>query len=129
MHCQWYHMLGLSALKMLWLIRTATGKGAKLFGKCNACHTFAAGRKNKFDGNLWDIIGRAKACARDFSYSPALKDKGGNWGCTELEAFLANPKGFKPGTKMAFAGLEKPNQRADISVYLRSMTDAPKTLS
>ncbi len=104
------------------------GKGAKLFGKCKACHTTEKGGKNKVGPNLWDVVGRAKAGGAGFKYSGALTDMGGDWSYADLDAFLAKPKAFLPGTKMAFAGLKKPAQRAAMLVYLRSLSDSPKAL-
>ena len=104
------------------------GKGAKLFGKCKACHTTENGGKNKVGPNLWDVVGRAKASGAGFAYSGALKEKGGEWSFADLDAFRAKPKGFVPGTKMAFAGLKKPAQRAAMLAFLRSLSDSPKAL-
>jgi cytochrome c len=103
-------------------------KGAKLFGKCKACHTTENGGKNKVGPNLWNVVGRAKAGGAGYAYSSALKDMGGDWSFADLDAFLNKPKSFVPGTKMSFAGLKKPGQRAAMLVYLRSLSDAPKSL-
>lgn len=103
-------------------------KGGKVFGKCKACHTSEKGGKNKVGPNLWDIVGRAKAGADGFAYSDALKGKGGEWSFADLDAFLAKPKAYLPGTKMSFAGVSKPDQRADLLAFLRALSDAPKPL-
>ena len=103
-------------------------KGAKIFGKCKACHSTDNGGKNKVGPNLWNVVGRAKASGAGYAYSSALKGKGGDWSFADLDAFLTKPKSFVPGTKMSFAGLKKPGQRAAMLVYLRSLSDAPKAL-
>ncbi len=50
------------------------------------------------------------------------------WEAEQLDGFLKNPKAYMPGTTMAFAGLSKPDQRADVVAYLNSLADAPKPL-
>ena len=64
----------------------------------------------------------------DFSYSEALKGKGGNWSYDNLDHFIAAPKAFASGTKMAYGGEKDAAKRADIIAYLRSMADTPAPL-
>jgi cytochrome c len=57
-----------------------------------------------------------------------MKGKGGNWSFDELNKFLANPRGYVPGTAMTFAGLSRPEQRADVIDYLHTLADNPAPL-
>lgn len=95
---------------------------------CAACHTFAKGAASKPTGpDLYGVVGRAKG-STGFAYSDAMKAKGGNWTFEDLDAFIANPKGFISGTKMSYGGEKDAAKRADIVVYLRSLSDAPVAL-
>jgi cytochrome c len=73
-------------------------------------------------------VGRAKASHEGFNYSGAMKGKGGDWSYEEIDHFITNPKGYVPGTIMAFAGVAKPDERADILAYLRTLSDSPAPL-
>lgn len=103
--------------------------GQKLLKKCAACHSFDSGGPNKVGPNLWNIVDRPIASAGGFGYSAALKgmaDK--TWTYENLNGFLHKPKEWAAGTKMSFAGLNKPEQRADLIAYLRSLSDSPAAL-
>ncbi|MEQ9143121.1 MAG: cytochrome c family protein [Parvibaculaceae bacterium] len=96
-------------------------KGEKVARKCAACHTFEEGGANKVGPNLYGIVGRQMASVSGFNYSDALSGMGGTWDFEALNAFLEKPKDYVPGTAMAFAGLRKENDRADIIVYMNSL--------
>ena len=111
------------------LIGTADpAAGTKVFKKCKACHTVDKGGKNKIGPNLWDVVNSEAGKRPGFSYSKAMAAKGGTWTYETLGAFLAKPKKYLPGTKMAFAGLKKAKDRAAVIAYLRSLSDSPAPL-
>ena len=64
----------------------------------------------------------------NFNFSDAMKAKGGTWTYDDLSAFLLNPKGFVPGTRMTFVGLKKDDERANVIAFLRAQADSPKPL-
>ena len=104
------------------------GDGKKVFKKCKACHTADKGGAHKVGPNLWDVVGRAKAGAAGYRFSGVLAGLGGAWTFADLDAFLAKPKAFAPGTKMTFNGVRKAADRAAVIAYLRSLSDSPKPL-
>ena len=104
-------------------------KGKVITKKCIACHNFAKGEPNKVGPNLWGVVGSNKIhLDGGFKYSKAMLTKGGKWEYEELFHFLHKPQKYIPGTKMAFAGISKPAQIADVIVYLNSMSDNPLPL-
>ncbi|MEK9789352.1 MAG: cytochrome c family protein [Alphaproteobacteria bacterium] len=102
--------------------------GEKLAKKCTACHVFDQGGANKVGPALWNIVNADKGAVDGFSYSGALVDFGGQWDYAALNAFLYKPKAYISGTKMNFAGLKKPSDRANMIAYLRQQADAPAAL-
>jgi cytochrome c len=111
------------------LLATASvDQGRSAAKVCLACHTFDKGGPNKVGPNLWSVVGRAKASVPGFNYSAAMRSKGGEWTIEDLNHFIASPKGMVPGTNMAFAGVSRGNQRADIIAFLNSQADNPAPL-
>lgn len=102
--------------------------GQKLFKKCAACHTVDDGGANKVGPNLYDIVGGDIGRDSGFGYSKAMSEMEGPWDYEVLNGFLASPKTYLPGTKMTFAGLKKPSDRANMIAYLRSLSASPQPL-
>lgn len=93
--------------------------GAKVFRKCKACHV-ADEAKNKVGPHLVGIIGRKAASVDGFKYSSAFQALDYDWTPDRLSAYLAKPRGYVKGTKMAFAGLKKPADIENVLAYLAS---------
>ncbi|MFO1117117.1 MAG: cytochrome c family protein [Beijerinckiaceae bacterium] len=110
------------------LAKADAQKGQASAKPCTTCHSFDKGGPNKVGPALYGVVGRPKASEAGFSYSDAIKGKGGNWSFEDLNAFIQSPKAFAPGTKMAFAGEADAAKRADILAYLRSLSDNPAPL-
>lgn len=110
------------------LAQASADAGEKQFNKCKACHTIDEGGANKIGPHLWGVVGRDVASVGDFGYSSALNDVQGAWSYDHLDEFLKSPKSFAPGTKMTFAGMKNPAQRADLILYLRENTPSPPPL-
>lgn len=103
--------------------------GQKVFAKCAACHNDQKGGANAIGPNLWGVVGEPIGQgANGFPFSDALKSKGGTWTFDLLDAWLTSPRQFAPGTKMTFAGLSSPKDRADVIAYLNSQSDKPLPL-
>jgi len=94
--------------------------GSKVFKKCAACHTIEQGGPHRVGPNLAGVVGADKGHHNDYSYSDALKAKGGKWTEEDLFHFLHKPKDYLPGTKMTFAGIKKPEQIADLIEFLKN---------
>jgi cytochrome c len=96
--------------------------------KCAACHTFDKGGPNRIGPNLFDVVGRKPAATPGFAYSKPMTTVSEEWNYEHLNKFLANPKAVVPGTKMAFAGISKADERAALIAWLRGKSDSPKPL-
>jgi len=93
--------------------------GERVFRKCSACHKLDG--TNGTGPHLDGVVGRDIAAVDGYDFSAALADLPGEWTPEELSAFLENPKGYAPGTKMTFNGLPKVQDRADVVAYLQNV--------
>ena len=101
------------------LLQTAdAGAGEAVFRKCAACHTVNQGGANQLGPNLWGTVGAQVAHVAGYNYSDALRGKGGTWTFEAMNDWLRSPRQFAPGTKMTFAGLSNPEERANLIAYL-----------
>ena len=110
------------------LAKADPAKGQQVFNKCAACHNAEKGGANQLGPNLWGVLGEPVGQGRGFAFSDALAKKGGTWNWDNLAQWLNSPKAFTPGTKMTFAGLSNPQDRADVIAFLNAHSDAPKPL-
>lgn len=95
-------------------------KGEKVFAKCAACHTVNSGGANGIGPNLYATMGKPLGGHAGFAYSDALKGVGGTWDFAKMDAWLKSPREFAPGTKMTFAGLGNPEDRANLIAWLNT---------
>lgn len=108
--------------------------GKAALRNCTSCHTFEKGGRNGVGPNLWDVVAKKKAHIDGFNYSQALTvaaarpGEDGQWGYEQLNGFLANPRAYLAGTRMAFAGIRRAEDRANLIAYMRTLSDSPAAL-
>lgn len=109
------------------LIGADIARGERSFrAKCATCHTLDQGGANGTGPNLWGVLGADKQAVSGFSYSGALSSTDGNWSWERMDSWLANPSAYARGTSMAFAGLNRDEERAAVLAYLATYSpDAP----
>jgi len=91
------------------------GRGAAVYERCQACHSL---ERNRTGPKHCGLLGRKAGGVADFSYSKALKDSGIVWDAASLDRFLENPFKAVPGTRMGYAGVKDPQERADLVAFL-----------
>lgn len=101
-------------------------QGERVFRKCQACHQVGAEAQNRVGPVLNGVVGRAAGAVEDFNYSDAMATRGEEglvWDAEALDAYLEDPRDYVEGTKMAFAGLRKEEERQDVIAYLATFSD------
>jgi cytochrome c len=94
-------------------------QGEKVFNQCKACHAVDE-PKNKVGPHLVGVFGRAAGSVEGFRYSDAMKESGVTWNEETIAAYLADPRGYIKGNRMAFVGLKKEEDIADLIAYLKA---------
>lgn len=109
-----------------YLQKADPAKGEQQFKKCAACHTVTKGGPDNIGPNLYGVLGGPHAHRAGFPYSAAmLETKGKIWDWDAASHWVDNPKSYIPGNKMSFAGISKPEDRANLLAYLNSQSDHP----
>lgn len=96
--------------------------GETVYFQCRACHTLYEGGGNKVGPNLWKMFGREAGSVAGFAYSDAVKNSGIIWTPETVDAWLEQPANVVPGNNMVFVGVKKPQDRADLILYLQVYT-------
>jgi cytochrome c len=94
-------------------------RGETIYHKCQGCHSID---RNRVGPKHLGLFGRQAGSLPDFDYSEAMKNSGILWNEQTLDAFLADPRGVVPGTKMTYAGIKSAQDRADLIAYLKEVT-------
>ncbi|TGY88442.1 cytochrome c family protein [Marinicauda algicola] len=105
--------------------------GERVANRCTSCHTFEQGGRNGTGPNLWNTVMNPVAAAEGFNYSAAMEEfaQGGTvWSYEHLDGFLANPRGYVPGTAMSFAGLRNEDDRMNLIAWMRTLSPDPAPL-
>jgi cytochrome c len=98
-------------------------EGKKIFKKCAACHSIAKGGGNKIGPGLYNVLGRQIGSLPDYKYSKSMAAYGKKWTPEEMNGFLIKPKDWIKGTKMSFAGLKSPKERAAVILFMNKNND------
>ncbi|HEY5338356.1 MAG TPA: cytochrome c family protein [Rhizomicrobium sp.] len=95
--------------------------GATIFNRCAICHSNTKGAAAKIGPNLFGVVGRKAGSMPDFAYSAAMKSAGFAWTADKLTAYIQHPQVVVPGNRMAFAGVTRPSDDADLVAYLATL--------
>lgn len=113
------------------LAKADVAQGERIAKACAACHTFNQGGANGVGPNLWGIVNNKKGHANGFAYSDGLlatAKTSATWTYQSLNSFLWKPQAYAAGTKMSFVGLKKPEDRAAVIAWLRTLAPSPMAL-
>ncbi len=93
-------------------------RGRILFLACQSCHDLKPGPSAKTGPSLYGVVGRKAGSLPGYAYSPAMATQTFIWDEATLNRWLTSPTDLVPGTKMAFAGLPRAEDRAAVIGYL-----------
>lgn len=97
-------------------------RGAKLYKRCQTCHTLNEGGKHKVGPNMWAIYGATAGQKEGFAYSKAMQESGVIWTDETLSAYIENPRKYMPGNRMSYVGLRKAEDREAVLAYIKEQT-------
>ena len=104
-------------------VSASVENGARIFRRCQSCHTVDEGGRNMVGPNLHGVFGADAGAKEGFRYSPAMSESGIVWSAETLDAYLANPRTYIPRNRMSFAGLRDEEDRNDLIAWLAVNTD------
>jgi cytochrome c len=106
-----------------WAAGGDPARGEAIYQRCLACHSL---EHNRVGPRHCGLFGRRSGSLPDYAYSAAMKKYGVTWNEETLDHFLQNPLKAVPGTKMGYAGVKDPEERADLIAYLKQATSDPR---
>ena len=98
--------------------------GKARFAQCRSCHTLTQGGPDLVGPNLYGVFGRKVGSKPGYSYSDVVQKADFVWDGPRLDQWLADPRGFMPGTKMTFPGIKAEADRRDVIAYVMVETGA-----
>lgn len=104
-------------------VSASVENGARIFRRCQSCHTVDEGGRNMVGPNLHGVFGADAGAKEGFRYSPAMSESGIVWSAETLDAYLANPRTYIPRNRMSFAGLRDEEDRNDLIAWLAMNTN------
>ena len=104
-------------------VSASVENGARIFRRCQSCHTVDEGGRNMVGPNLHGVFGADAGAKEGFRYSPAMSESGIVWSAETLDAYLANPRTYIPRNRMSFAGLRDEEDRNDLIAWLAVNTN------
>jgi cytochrome c len=102
-------------------LNTATvEQGENIFRRCASCHTINQGGADGIGPNLYGVVGAVHGHRAGYAYSSVIAEMAGPWDFDALNEWLRRPSAYAPGTKMSFAGLSDPLDRAAVILYMNA---------